>query len=64
MMMLQKDIYRMCWTFLIAPAGNDGFLTSDNPVGFFHPSEGSAPPHRFGNELRVIPEIEEVLVSV
>jgi hypothetical protein len=32
----------MCWTLLIAPAGNDGFLTSDNPVGFFHPSEGGA----------------------
>jgi hypothetical protein len=40
MMTLQKDIYRMFWTFLIAPAGDDGFLTSDNPVGFFHPSEG------------------------
>jgi hypothetical protein len=40
MLTLQKDIYKMFWTFLIAPDGDDGFLTSDNPVAFFHPAEG------------------------
>src|SRR5262244_3696219 len=30
----------MFWTFLIAPDGDDGFLTSDNPVAFFHAAEG------------------------
>lgn len=40
MLNLQKDIYKMFWTFLTAPTGDDGFLTSDNPVAFFHPSEG------------------------
>jgi Protein of unknown function (DUF4238) len=39
MMRLQRDIYEMFWTFLIAPQGEAGFLTSDNPVGFFHPDE-------------------------
>jgi hypothetical protein len=37
---LQKDMYRMFWTFLIAPGRDDGFLASDNPVAFFHPAEG------------------------
>jgi len=37
---LQKDIYKMFWTFLFAPDGDDGFITSDNPVAFFHPAEG------------------------
>jgi Protein of unknown function (DUF4238) len=40
MQSLQEVIYRMFWTFMIAPESDDGFLTSDNPVAFFDPVEG------------------------
>lgn len=39
-MHLQKVIVEMNWTFLIAPAGDPGFLTSDNPVALFDPAVG------------------------
>jgi hypothetical protein len=32
MMSFQKVVFEMCWTFLIAPGDDPGFITSDNPV--------------------------------
>jgi hypothetical protein len=39
---LQKVIFEMKWTFLLAPEGDEGFLTSDNPVSLFDPMRGFA----------------------
>lgn len=37
MMWMQKVVFDMCWSFLIAPDGDPGFITSDNPVSLFGP---------------------------
>jgi hypothetical protein len=42
MLALQKVIFGMHWCFLTAPDGDDGFLTSDNPVSLFDIAEGSS----------------------
>jgi hypothetical protein len=35
MMLIQEIVFDMCWAFLLAPDGDPGFLTSDNPVALF-----------------------------
>ena len=40
MLFLQKVIFSMKWTFLLAPKDDAGFLTSDNPVSLFDPVGG------------------------
>lgn len=40
MVLLQETIFSMNWTFLVAPEGDPGFLTSDNPVSLFDPMGG------------------------
>jgi len=35
MMLIQEIVCDMCWAFLLAPGGDPGFLTSDNPVALF-----------------------------
>ncbi len=42
MLLLQRVIFDMAWTFLPASEGDDGFLTSDNPVALFDPNKGCA----------------------
>ncbi len=37
MMLVQTILFDMSWTFLISPDGDQGFLTSDNPVSLFAP---------------------------
>jgi hypothetical protein len=37
MMELQQVIFEMNWTYLLAPEGSEGFLTTDNPVSPFDP---------------------------
>ncbi len=41
-MFLQEVIFKMKWTFLLAPDDDDGFLTCDNPVSLFDPMQGFA----------------------
>lgn len=40
MLAMQKLFFQMHWSFLIAPTGSEGFLTSDNPVSVFDPAAG------------------------
>ena len=42
MLTLQLVIFRMTWTFVLAPDNDPGFLTSDNPVSLFDPLMGPA----------------------
>jgi hypothetical protein len=40
LLFLQEVIFKMEWTFFVAPEGDSGFLTSDNPVSLFDPMGG------------------------
>lgn len=41
MLILQKIIWKMNWSFSIAPDGDSGFVTTDNPVALFDPNSAS-----------------------
>src|SRR5215469_4132922 len=40
MLTIQEVVYRIHWTFLIAPDDDPGFLTSDNPISLYDPAAG------------------------